>query len=118
MGWRRRGGLVALTLGTGTAYLLASPLPGGGAFDAASLNGGPHAADLQHAIAAVPPDAVLAASANVAAHVANRFEVYVYPIDDHYLSGLRYEDRPLDGYVLDLQEANTQRVNPLRRTSP
>ena len=118
VGWRRRGGWVALTLGTGTAYLLASPLPGGGAFDPASLTGGPHAADLQHAIAAVPPDAVLAASANVAAHLANRPAVYVYPIDDHYLSGLRYEDRLLDGYVLDLQEANTQRVNPLRRTSP
>jgi uncharacterized membrane protein len=118
LGGRRRAGLVALTLGSSTAYLLASPLPGGGAFDPTSLTGGPHAADLHHAVAAVPPDAVLAASANVAAHLANRSEVYVYPIDDHYLSGLHYEDRPLDGYVLDLQEANTQRLNPLRRTSP
>ena len=52
------------------------------------------------------------------AHLANRPELYVYPIDDHYLSGLRYEDRPLDGYVLDLLTSDTQRVNPLRRTSP
>src|SRR5262249_19592676 len=86
--------------------------------DAGAMVRGPHEADLQRAVAAVPPGAALAASANVAAHLANRAEGYVYPIDDHYLSGLRFEERPLDGYVLDLPEPDTQRVAPLRRTSP
>lgn len=109
-------GLVGV--GTVLAFLLASPLPGGGAFEPDSLARGPHEADLDQAVAAVPTDAPLAVSANVAAHLANRSELYVYPIDDHYLSPLRYEQRRIDGYVLDLLEPSTLRVPPLGRNSP
>ena len=107
-----------LAAGISAAYLLASPLPGGRNFDPAILAYGPHELDLDRAVAAVPPDAALAVSANVAAHVANRPEVYIYPIDDHYLSKLRFEERPIDGYVLDLQEPATLRVPPLKKSSP
>ena len=113
-----RVGLALVAVGTVAAYLLASPLPGGAAFDPAILAGGPHEIDLASAVRSVPPEARLAVSANVAAHLANREEVYVYPIDDHYLSGLRFEDREIEAYALDLEEPNTQRVPPLKRGSP
>lgn len=114
----RNLGLAVLGVGALSAYLFASPLPGGRAFQADSLLRGPRQADLDQAIAAVPPRAPLAASANVAAHLANRQWLYVFPIDDHYLSGLGFETQAVEGYVLDLQEADTQRVAPLRRSSP
>lgn len=117
-GRARRVGLGALVVGSTTAYLVAGPLPGGGRFEPDNLQRGPRVQELEQAVRSVPSSAILAASANVAAHLANRPELYVYPIDDHYLAGLRFERRPIEAYVLDLQEPDTQRVPPLGRNSP
>ena len=114
----RQVGIGLALAGAAAAYLCGSPLPGGRHFAASDYERQAHETDLDLAVAAVPPRARLAASENVAAHLANRSELYLYPIDDHYLRGLNYEERTLDAYVLDLQEPSTQRVGPLRRNSP
>jgi hypothetical protein len=115
---RRRVGLTALVLGTGASYLVSSPLPGGAAFNAAEFSRSPREAALDRAVAVVPPEVPLAVSANLAAHVANRRQVFAYPIDEQYLAELEYEQVPLEAYLLDLTEPATQRVRPLSKSSP
>jgi uncharacterized membrane protein len=117
-GRSRHAGVGIVLVGALLAYVLISPLPAGRRFERDEFVRGPHEVDLDLAVAAVSLAARLAVSENVAAHLANRQELFLFPIDDHYLRDLGYEERPLDGYVLDLQEPSTQRVAPLRRSSP
>jgi uncharacterized membrane protein len=114
----RRVGLGLLIVGSLLAYGLASPLPGGGAFAPAELARGPRELALERAAALVPPTAAAAVSANVAAHLTGRRELYVYPVNDQYAAALGYEKRPVETYVLDLSDPATQRVEPLGRNSP
>ena len=68
-----------------------------------------------HAIAdagrrAVPDGAVVVASPNVVAHLANRSEAYVFPIDSHYAEELGWRKKRPDCYVLDLIDDLTNRA--------
>jgi hypothetical protein len=115
---RRRAALCLLFLGAVVAYRLASPLPGGAAFVPDELARGPRERALGRAVTLVPPDVPSVVSANVAAHLAHRHELFVYPIDDHYAAALGYAHRDAEAYVLDLTDPATQRVQPLSGASP
>jgi hypothetical protein len=115
---RRALGVAALGVGTTASYLISSPLPGGAAFQAAEFLQERRTEALARAVALVPPDVPVAASANLAAHLANRRQVYAYPIDEQYLSDLKYEEVAPEAYLLDLTDAATQRVRPLSKSSP
>jgi uncharacterized membrane protein len=115
--WRRLG-FAALLAGSAGSYLLSSPLPGGGSFSPAELVRGDRESALSRASQAVPQGAAAAVSAPVTAHLTDRRELYVYPIDDVYLAALRYEDRPVEAFVLDFTDPATQHVAPLSKHSP
>jgi uncharacterized membrane protein len=117
-GQARLAGLGLLAAGTAAAFLLTSPLPGGGAFDSARYEDGKRQAALKRAIAHVPPDVPVVASPNLAAHLASRRALYVFPIDDHYATALGYEERAVEAYVLDFDDPATQRLQPLSKSSP
>src|SRR5207249_250367 len=80
---RWRGAALALVaLSAGFAYAIMSPLPGGFIFDPNEFVRGPRELALERAVALVPTSAPAAVSQNVAPHLANRSELFVYPIDD------------------------------------
>src|SRR5581483_4612949 len=120
----RQAALVLMVVGTAVSYRLVSPLPGGGAFDAAALVFDDHTRLLQRAVERVPDSAVVVASPNVVAHLANRPEAYVFPIDSHYAEELGWRKKRPDLYVLDLTDdltnraANSERLNPLNADRP
>ncbi|MBA2451033.1 MAG: DUF2079 domain-containing protein, partial [Chloroflexi bacterium] len=117
-------GLAAMGLGTALAFRLVSPFPGGGDFDAAALRYDERAGLLDRAISRIPPSASVIASQNVVAHLANRAEAYVFPIDSHYAEGLGWRRKRPDYYVLDLYDdltnraAVSERLNPLNADRP
>lgn len=115
---RRRSAASLLALGTAAAYLLASPLPGGGAFAPQEFTVGEREAALARAVALVPPAATVVASPNVVAHLANRPAVFFYPTDEQYADALGYADVAPDAYILDLADPDTQRIRPLSKRSP
>lgn len=138
-GRARVAGRALLVVGTASSYALASPLPGGGAFNPAryellsqvwemrerlmSVRGGDgvrgqRQAALERAVALAPVGVPTIASGNLATHLAARRELYVYAIDDHYAAALGYENRAVDAYILDFDDPATQRVQPLSKASP
>jgi uncharacterized membrane protein len=123
-GWRRGIGLVLLVIGTMVAYRLVSPLPGGGKFDGAALDPGDRARLLQRAVERVPTEGVVVASPNLVAHLANRPEAYVFPIDSHYAEEMGWRKKRPDFYALDLVDeltnraTNSERLNPLIDDKP
>jgi uncharacterized membrane protein len=124
VGWRRNAGLAALVFGTLISYRMISPLPGGGAFDAAALTEDVHARLLQRAVDRIADDAVVVASPNLVVHLANRPEAYVFPIDSHYAEELGWRKKRPDFYALDLTDeltsraTNSERLNPLNADRP
>ncbi|MDP8923439.1 MAG: DUF2079 domain-containing protein, partial [Chloroflexota bacterium] len=117
-GGRRSAGIGLLVAGTALSYVLVSPLPGGGRFDAAALETDERTYLLERAVQQVPEGAVVVASPNVVAHLANRAEAYVFPIDSHYAQGLGWRRKRPDFYVLDLADELTSRVTVSERLNP
>ena len=123
-GTRRGLGLAALVIGTAVAYRLMSPLPGGGKFDPAALRPDDRTRLLQRAIERIPNDGVVVASPNIVAHLANRPEAYVFPIDSHYAEEMGWRKKRPDFYALDLideltnRATNSDRLNPLAADKP
>lgn len=123
-GWRRGLGLAALVVGSAVAYRLMSPLPGGGKFDPAVLRPDDRTRLLQRAVERVPNEGVVVASPNIVAHLANRPEAYVFPIDSHYAEELGWRKKRPDFYALDLTDeltnraTNSDRLNPLAADRP
>jgi hypothetical protein len=114
----RRVALGWLVVATGLSYWLVSPLPGGGTFDASALERSDRAAYLQRAIERVSPTGVVVASQTVVAHLANRPEAYVFPIDSHYAEELGWRKKRPDFYVLDLYDDLTNRATVSERLNP
>lgn len=109
---------VLVLLTTAVGYRLDSPLPGGMKYDAQQFARSERSQVLDDLVARVPPDARVAASANVVAHLANRAGVYVFPPTDHYAAALERQARRPNAYVLDLFDSGTQRIAALDRLSP
>ena len=118
-------GLVLMVLGTAVAYRLVSPLPGGGEVRRQRVP--PRRADPPAATRAaerVPDDGVVVASPNLVAHLANRPEAYVFPIDSHYAEEMGWRKKRPDYYALDLVDEltnramNSERLNPLAADRP
>jgi hypothetical protein len=111
-------------IGTAVAFRLVSPLPGGGKFDPAPLSPGDRARLLQRAVERVPNEGVVVASPNLVAHLANRPEAYVFPIDSHYAEEMGWRKKRPDFYALDLideltnRATNSERLNPLIDDKP
>ena len=124
IGMARWVGLGLLVVGTGVAFRLMSPLPGGGGFDPTVLRFDEREALLERAVARVPPQATVVASANAIAHLANRPEAYVFPIDSHYAEELGWRRKRPDFILLDLNDeltsraAASERLNPLNADRP
>ncbi|MFN8523814.1 MAG: DUF2079 domain-containing protein [Chloroflexota bacterium] len=120
----RPAALGALAAGTVAAYLLVSPLPGGGTFDPSAIERDERVDLLDRAVARIPPTGVVVASQPVVAHLANRPEAYVFPIDSHYAEELGWRRKRPDYYVLDLfddltnRATNSERLNPLNADRP
>jgi len=123
-GRARIAGMAMLMVGTVVAYRLVSPLPGGGTFDAAALWPDERTRLLQRAVDRVPSDGVVVASPNIVAHLANRPEAYVFPIDSHYAEEMGWRKKRPDFYALDLideltnRATNSDRLNPLAADKP
>ena len=111
-------GLGALVLGTAAAFRLVSPLPGGGRYDAAALRFDERTSLLERAIERIPPASTVVASSSVVAHLANRPEAYVFPIDSHYAESLGWRRKRPDFYVLDLYDDLTNRATISNRLNP
>ena len=64
------------------------------------------------------------ASPNLVAHLANRPEAYVFPIDSHYAEELGWRKKRPDLYALDLiddltnRATDSERLNPLNADKP
>ncbi|MFN8632485.1 MAG: DUF2079 domain-containing protein [Chloroflexota bacterium] len=120
----RYAGLLLLVLGTVVAYRLASPLPGGKKFDDSPLHPDERAQLLARAVERIPGDGVVVASPNLVAHLANRPEAYVFPIDSHYAEEMGWRKKRPDFYALDLideltnRATNSDRLNPLNADKP
>ena len=117
-------GLVLLVLGTAVAYRLVSPLPGGGKFDDSVFKTDERTRLLRRAAERVPDEGVVVASPNLVAHLANRPEAYVFPIDSHYAEEMGWRKKRPDYYALDLVDeltnraTNSDRLNPLAADRP
>lgn len=120
----RAAGLSLLVLGTALAYRQVSPLPGGRNFDDAVLRTEERTRLLTRAVERVPNDGVVVASPNLVAHLANRPEAYVFPIDSHYAEEMGWRKKRPDYYALDLfddlttRAMNSERLNPLASDRP
>jgi uncharacterized membrane protein len=123
-GVSRYGGLTLLVLGTALAFRLVSPLPGGGTFDDSPFRPDERTRLLQRAVERVPDEGVVVASPNLVAHLANRPEAYVFPIDSHYAEEMGWRKKRPDFYALDLVDEltnramNSDRLNPLAADRP
>jgi Predicted membrane protein (DUF2079) len=117
-------GLALLVVGSAAAYHLMSPLPGGGKFDDSALRSDDRTRLLRRATERVPDEAVVVASPNLVAHLANRPEAYVFPIDSHYAEEMGWRKKRPDYYALDLVDeltnraTNSDRLNPLAADRP
>ena len=60
----------------------------------------------------------MVASPNVVAHLANRPEVYVFPIDSHYAEELGWRKKRPEFYLLDLYDELTNRATVSERLNP
>lgn len=118
LGRARQAGLGLLVLGTVVAFRLVSPLPGGGNFDPATLRFDDHTELLDRAVDRIPSTGSVVASPNVVAHLANRPEAYVFPIDSHYAEQLGWRRKRPDFYVLDLADDLTNRATASQRLNP
>jgi uncharacterized membrane protein len=114
----RQVALALMVVGTVISYRLVSPLPGGGAFDASTLASDDHTRLLRRAVERIPDGAVVVASPNVVAHLANRPEAYVFPIDSHYAEELGWRKKRPDLYLLDLTDELTSRATVSERLNP
>ena len=117
-GTPRRAGLAALVVGTALGYRLVSPLPGGALFDGEALEHDDRTALLARAVERVPPEGSVIASANVVAHLANRPQAYVFPIDSHYADGIVWDKKRPNFFVLDLADNLTNRATVSERLNP
>lgn len=123
-GRARLAGLALLVIGTALAYRQVSPLPGGRHFDDAVLRTDERTRLLARAVERIPQDGVVVASPNLVAHLANRPEAYVFPIDSHYAEELGWRKKRPDFYALDLfddltnRATNSDRLNPLAADHP
>jgi hypothetical protein len=73
---------------------------------------------LERAIERIPPASTVVASSSVVAHLANRPEAYVFPIDSHYAEGLGWRRKRPEFYVLDLYDDLTNRATLSNRLNP
>jgi uncharacterized membrane protein len=114
-GWRLRAAL-ALVLGMSVAsYVLESPLPGGGLFDAGPTRRDAISSAMDRAVVAVPPDASAAGTSNAMSHLAGRAQMYAFP--GKYSEGLWPEHR-IHWYVLDVANQQLRRDILADRRSP
>ncbi len=117
-GQRRRLGLAALVVATAASYAALSPLPGGGRFDQRAIQRDERTGLLRRAVERIPASAIVVASPNVVAHLANRPEAYVFPIDSHYAEELGWRKKRPNYYVLDLYDDLTNRATASERLNP
>lgn len=124
VGKARYGGLMLLVVGSAMAYRLVSPLPGGGTFNDSAFIPDERTRLLRRAVERVPDEGVVVASPNLVAHLANRPEAYVFPIDSHYAEEMGWRKKRPDYYALDLVDeltnraTNSERLNPLEADRP
>lgn len=117
----RMAGVAVLVVGSLGSYLADSSLPGGGDHEPADIVWTSRAEQLRYLVAAVPPDASVAASRRALGHLADRSELYVFP--PGYGGRLWPPERRVQAYVLDLtndgtREALVGRQSPLRAARP
>ena len=97
------GAMTALMIATLIGFLTLSPFPGGGQFDPAIYQVSEHTQVGEQIVASIPPDVSVAAQNGLAAHLATRTQIKLFPWYDHA--------RPPELIVLD---ANTPNLYPLR----
>jgi hypothetical protein len=123
-GKARVAGLTLMVIGTVMAYRLVGPLPGGHRFDDGAMRADERTRLLTRAVERIPNDGVVVASPNLVAHLANRPEAYVFPIDSHYAEEMGWRRKRPDYYALDLfddltnRATNSDRLNPLNADKP
>jgi uncharacterized membrane protein len=123
-GRARYAGLLLLLIGTVFAYRQVSPLPGGRGFDDSVWHTDDRTRMLTRAVERIPRDGAVVASPNLVAHLANRTDAYVFPIDSHYAEELGWRKKRPDFYALDLfddltnRATNSDRLNPLNADKP
>lgn len=118
----RRVALGLLVAASLFAFRTESRLPGGGLFDPSQLSWSPHAAALQAAVLEAPPESSVAASSDIAGHLATRSDVYVFPAE--YSHVLWPPPTRLGWWLLDVSKKGTQQDllekpgSPLRASPP
>jgi uncharacterized membrane protein len=117
-GLPRSAALALLVAATVFSYALLSPFPGGGRFDARGIEQDERSTLLHRAVERIPASAVVVASPNVVAHLANRPEVYVFPIYSHYAEELGWRKKRPEFYLLDLHDELTNRATVSERLNP
>ncbi len=103
----------ALTLAT---YLASSQLPGGGLYDPRHITWDEASGPLARAVAAIPPEAAVAATRNVAVHLADREKVWIFPFK--YVRILKPRPGEVDWWVLDTTEEGVAAELPREQLSP
>ena len=121
-GWPRRTGLGALLAATLLTFALDSRMPAGGNNYVVQLTRWDNlSAAMARAVAAVPPDATLAATTNAVVHLVDRDQVKIYPFK--YARVLKPRPREMDWWVIDVTTSRTRgfetdRDSPLRADPP
>jgi hypothetical protein len=90
---RASAALIVLSVTTALGFVLLSPFPGGGAYDETLYQIDEHARMGEEIVAGIPADAYVAAQNNLAAHLATRQQIRLFPRFDR--------TRPPDVIVLD-----------------
>lgn len=96
--------LVVLSITTIIGFVVLSPFPGGGEFDASLYQVDEHARIGEGIVASIPADAYVAAQNNVAAHLATRQRIRLFPRFD--------SAQPPDLIIFDEKAADRYPLSP------
>lgn len=96
--------LIVLSVTTAIGFVIFSPFPGGGAYDETLYQIDEHARIGEEIVAGLPADAYVAAQNNLAAHLATRQQIRLFPRFDRA--------RPPDLIVLDEKAADRYPMSP------
>lgn len=96
--------LVVLSISTAIGFLLLSPFPGGGTYDDTLYQVDEHARIGEEIVASIPADAYVSAQNSLAAHLATRQQIRLFPRFDRA--------RPPDVIVLDEKAVDRYPLSP------
>ena len=96
--------LVVLSISTAIGFVVLSPFPGGGEFDESLYQVNRHSRIGEEVIAGIPADAYVAAQNGLAAHLATRQQIRLFPRFDRA--------RPPDLIVLDEKAVDRYPLSP------